>query len=866
MNNGEELKEEQVEFYLAQFDDLPAVITISNHNSQSVPLSGEILIRAQTDQEKPFVTRFQRISLWNTQIEPLGGQTALAGPANPLKFEPATGGVIQPFDMRIYYTRLGDQKPACKEVDATYPLIETLRGKMSWDVELSSKNSLRLRIEFDLSELVVEHIGDVVGLAAGPATLDLRRLEAGNPAEPLANSLSACSGSAPFGNNHDQRGLNLKFVNLSGLYPNAASIVNGETLEDIVKRQLAAACQVWWAKGGVKISPEPNIALPASPSTTAYNVSTVAQENGLFGTEASSNAVEVYLVDGLGSTSNPHPGGGVTHRCHSPDAYIILEIVKTQNNENLLAHEIGHVLGLAHPAGPSGGDCPSVRNGSYCSVMVPDSPNSSRNTNHNLQVLDLTLTLGSVFTSLGTLCNWEYDAEQGYFHLVRDFPYDDGSEDSVPQPPVEYWWTHSDVWNWGNATPTFNPDHSPAHSEPLRSATSVINNHMFVRLHTCQPLVNAAGSPVTVKVHLYLAVPGSASEKLKEITPAGGLIFAYPSSLPVAGAPVTQSISWIVESGYPSSCCVFAVAESDLDRPPEIADIVEHPLNHAFYNLFQRLKSDNDVAQRNLHIQEVSSAAASHSTMLNWIQVDNPLDKPATPSLEIDTRLVDGLQELSLEMDGETGARIKIGAVERIRLVEALPPGERLIVRLRAVPSKGLPEGRFLPINLGIYIGDEQVSGFQHVLRIAPLSRVIIQALDWLYAALEDVAVGCQITSAKRLAHRVGIILRREQQGITPPSGCLFWLWKLLGLRVGNWETELRMLSKDLDVLARRLIQADQRPECSEITRHLLALADLLKEGNPISGEELVEQVRELADRIQEPAGWLVRQAASGSS
>jgi hypothetical protein len=321
-----------------------------------------------------------------------------------------------------------------------------------------------------------------------------------------------------------------------------------------------------------------------------------------------------------------------------------------------------------------------------------------------------------------------------------------------------------------------------------------------------------------------------------------------------------------VPPGYPPDCCVFAVVESSLDPlPADVANAIANPTapNSTFYTLFDHLKSDNDIAQRNLHIQEVAPFMRASQTTLNWIQVDNPFEQSAPASLEVDSRLADGLLSLAVEVNGIQVKEINLGSVERIELDKALSPGEHLVVRLRAQMPSGLSRGTSFPIALGIFVGARQVSGFQHLLHVSSLFRATIQTLDWLYAALEDVAIISQSRTAHRLVKNLGIILWREARHIKPPAGCLFWLWKLLGLRTSTWITELKLLSKNTGELGRYLLEPGRGQEYQALGELILRLASLFQSGDTIPPEQFVEQLRDLADNIQARAGSRLRMSVT---
>jgi hypothetical protein len=293
-------------------------------------------------------------------------------------------------------------------------------------------------------------------------------------------------------------------------------------------------------------------------------------------------------------------------------------------------------------------------------------------------------------------------------------------------------------------------------------------------------------------------------------------------------------------------------------------------VNYNFYDLFSRLKSDNDIAQRNLHIQGCAPAGgASFWSMLPWVQMANPFADAATACIEIDTSQipkVEGLSlGLSLEVEGELEREIKLGESQRELLAEALLPEDHLILRLRATLSleeKGEEEGEeedttwpTFSIDLRFFVGDELITGYRHLLRIVPLEEAVAQVLDKLYGALRSVQAGCQVNT-QDLVEQVNPFIaaaandpRRALGELCARAASFTGLAESLEGLVGNGE------------------------KYEAVHRHLSRLAALLSDssdnGSPklasgVSPNVLAEQIRDLADRIQEPAGRLAhrRQAA----
>jgi hypothetical protein len=859
--------------HLVQFVESGEIL-LAGEPAQEVSLHGEILIaRRPTDDPELFVGQMRRIALRSEPLTELegGGAISVAGPLEPIEFELGLkGSVGKELELHLYYPLLSERlDPACEESDAIYPQLEVLGGhlKLEWPAEKPIKDTeIQMSVELEL-ELADSLVGAVQGLNFGPFVFTFEMLGPQPFVASQANSLSPCSNPPPGGSNHERRRLNVRFVNVS-------VVVSNSDLEPWVQKWVDCACKVWWEKGGVRIVPKSAIDVASFHNgQISQSQETAIIQPSPVGAGQDSDRVDIYLADEL----IDRPGGGVTHACGTSDAYILLEIGKARHNHYLLAHELGHVLGLRHPGPPTEG-CLGYREGSYCSVMLPGKPNSVRNTENNIGVIEIPSypLVPKEFESLGQLGGWNADAEQGFFHMVRDFPYDDGTEPSVPEAPFVNWWAHSDVWNsdkepegrppphefeprqYENDGDIFAVDHSPVHTEPSYSGP----NHMYVRLHACRHLLGPNNQPVSdpVDVYLYLAVPGAANEPLRPLNNNNGphLVFRRPGgSLPEPAQPKTRSVPWQIPSGYPPHCCVFAVAVSDYghqppnpppEKPPQILNIINNPSNHNFWHLSSRLKSDNDVAQRNLHI---ANAPSSSSTTLPWLAFSNPFEEPDPARLHIDTTQALALENLVVQVDDKPAREVQMGRVVSVTLADALQSGQSLMLRLKATLPPDLPQGTMLPVDLHFFVGDQHITGYQHVLRVASLAETVAQVLDTLFGALRDVAAGCQ-ADIQNLAEKVRDLVASSADDAEKALG------ELCGLA-----GEVAALAQSLEV------GPDSEPECQAVHRYLSELAGRLLASSDSASPNLLadtvlpgqlsEQVRDLVDHIQEPAGRLVR-------
>lgn len=836
--------------YLAQLEHVTSQFVIRDRGEVPVVLSGEILVEGPPPGSDFSPGSFRRISLWSDTREELNSTITLAGPVEPMAEGSKPASAEQPFDMWLYHSRLLLEPPVYKESDATYPPLERMKGLLKWTLVDAYESGGRVILDIELNQTGGSGVEFIEKVTLPSVTATFQRVEApSRPEQTKANSIVACGASAPAGTGHDSRALFVRFIRLSRA---GAPIVN---LEPLAQQLIDNACVVWWQKGGIRLVPfippgqahatvetihvaAQDFVCPGDPQSVCV---ALAQEPNVGTLSPSVSAVEVYLVDRL----LDEPGGGITHGCRTPDSFIILEIRKAENNRYLLAHEVGHVLGLMHP---DGGGCPGAAAGATCSVMVPDVPNSVRNPGANFTAVDtLAVPLGNVFVSLQTSCGRQADAAQSFSHIIRDFPYDDGALPSAAAAPFLDWWSSSDVWNsdktpsfdhlnYTDGTPMFAANHAPLHVEPRASST----NRLCVRVRTCEPLT---AIPPKIDVRFFLAVPGAANERLrpleknKVVVPALSFLGA---DLPSLGSPRTRSVEWTVPLGLPAHSCVFAVAQSqNQPTPPGLQAILDDPINTAFnfFSLFSFIASNNDVVQRNLHIQLVASSGGMPLwSTLGWLSMSNPLDQTGTASLSVDARSAAALLDLEVEIDDGIRQRLVPGEQQQIDLRPNMRHGDNMVFRVRARVPAGAQVDRTFPIVLHLMLGGRRISGYTQLLKVAPLPAVAAQVLDVLYAAVRDVAAVNGAASTVALAANI-------QAMASDPR---------------NWETRLPSLAQDFSGASDQLAAVDVVGECRTARQGLLDLAGFLRQ--PLGDTTLaLEQIRDLADRVQESAGRVVR-------
>ena len=114
---------------------------------------GEIVIEISGLAEgKPIIDALRRAAFWTDPVEELGGILSFVGSSEKFMVEPGSReGELTPFDMRIYYPSLNQLDPAYVESDAMYPQLETLRGRLIWElIDPIDENGFGMQIEITL--------------------------------------------------------------------------------------------------------------------------------------------------------------------------------------------------------------------------------------------------------------------------------------------------------------------------------------------------------------------------------------------------------------------------------------------------------------------------------------------------------------------------------------------------------------------------------------------------------------------------------------------------------------------------------------------------------------------------------------------
>lgn len=864
--------------YLAREGRWGGLFTLDDGTTPDTDLTGEVVIEARPDGTGLSLQHIEHLALRTEPVKALGGRLSLIGPSQPLDWKPGPEGVAWPFLVTFYYPLLTEKLGfACSQGDSLYPYLETMRAKLEWRLVAVEDGKPSFSLKLVLVEPVTTYLGKIRGFKFSIDRLAFRPLSEPPLDEKPHRSLSGCLPPLNPRGLHVQRRLNVHFYSLDYLLNRPVNPVTAADLEAIAQFQIDGACEMWCAKGGVAITPTSVVDVVVTPANYPNGeVASGQYPNLRTGLSASDpDRIEIYFVGQL--IDDPSGGGGVTVSCGTNDAYIIMELDEARRNKYLLAHELGHVLGLRHPGPLALFQCMNYLAGSYCSLTVPGRPNSARNTANNLSVVGMAIQLANgqsgpypltspVLEIPGGLVDWNADVEEHFFQAVRDFPYDDGTVASAPHPaPVVDWWTCSDVWNArqplsaayddtdistqfyeDGVTAVFGSDYSPIHQNPTTAPGQ--NNYMCMRLHAFEPL------PSDVDVYLFLAVPGAATEPIRLVNNGQPLTFGG-GKLPEPGRPRTQSVSWTVPSGLPAHVCVFAVAvTAGLPVPPQVAAILANPGNFNFYDLTTRVAAENDVAQRNMTIVPMAFGGPTPIVLtLPWFAFGNVLDQPAEARLEVDTtlapELASALAKLRLEFQDGSTQSVSVGEAASIVLKKALAPGDSITLRLQADVTDNLPSGKRLklgddlPVRLRFWLDQQLVTGYTYLLRVSTPEEVALYTTEKVHDALRMAVRGTDAGAVGNLliARSKRLVARAAQD----PTRAV---------------RSLRRFSTDLARDAQTLGQGHVTPERTALLGQISALAETLAATpGAASQPALLAQAAGLADRIQQSARAMAR-------
>ncbi len=331
---------------------------INDSDRRKVRLQGEVLLYGQIDSNNVFIVeQIRRVALYGTLLKPPKGDRlgliSLVGPLNRVTLQPDQTVNLP---LQLHYSNLSNLGPINRNSDGVFPTVEMLTATLSWKlnqaVTPSEQEGVLLDIGLPASGVTKLERGLIEKITFEPAPILFRSANRLLPLPQPYDSLSLwnCGSIDPCAQGKriaEAHFLPLKFINIS--------TTTGTALQTIIDDALAGMCEVWWKKAALLIS-NPILdevsALRSTYGTIDASIDTPGSKQKTLpsayhggSTQSPPHYVEVYLIDNLQNRSE----GGITHNAGQASAYSIMAVNALSQNKYLLAHELGHALGVDHP-------------------------------------------------------------------------------------------------------------------------------------------------------------------------------------------------------------------------------------------------------------------------------------------------------------------------------------------------------------------------------------------------------------------------------------------------------------------------------------------------------------------------------------
>lgn len=469
-----------------------------------------------------------------------------------------------------------------------------------------------------------------------------------------------------------------------------------------------ATAQTVWAKACMDIIVLPTVFIDDATLKVSDNLAAIRASY----TDGNPNVIEVFFVSNL----LPGIGGGSAGGIGVASCKVVMA-EPNAGNPVLLAHELGHVLGLLHPPGSDPG-----------TVMQPTG--GANNPGTPFVTFPMTQNIANpVLATTMTACCLSHDKGD---HYIKDFPVDVGLEPSDPLPAGMTRYSMSNIWNRRtNSAGSWSPVTGPQHESPYRFQNDGVTpaiNYLFARVEQLNnfPVGNAS-------VSFYLKTPGSGGGAANLNLVGSG---AVPAGLAV-GLSRDVTLMWSVPSGAPSHSCCFGVVESPAE--PKGSQAVLDALTWAQFEDMSH--QDNDWAQRNLDILDIAPNTGSENTFESapWAVQLPQSAKTGRLGLTLTVSAFgDNLAAAEVELFGKV-YKVKPGEPVELKGPKPLAPGEEAPVVLRAVFDASPRRGSSATILVDPALGDNRLVGFGTTFRAAGDRLASRMLLDRALAAAVDV-------------------------------------------------------------------------------------------------------------------------------
>lgn len=723
--------------YLLRIDTTAEVITSAGPTKARI--QGELILGVRGEHPEATGVDVTRFSVAGTSVPGLRGETGIvtvlgSGADGAIAFGKKVTQLDAQFDCKINYesldqARVPEQERGCYYVPAFEPAAVMLKGILKYiegKLVISDMDLSVVCAADDFAEIKLIRIrGDQFFLQSLLPVLGSTAAMNREIAADASLNNTGCDASL----NVNKRKLICQPVGFK------SSSTDTNPSGGTSAAQFATA-QTVWGKACIEIEVKPITYIENATLKTSSSYSSIWASY----TDSNTNVVEVFFVDNLLTSV----GGGVAGGLGVASAKVAIA-EPNSGNPVLLAHELGHIIGLPHPSGTSN---PSDAG----TVMSPTG--SASNPGTELVTHSMATNISNpALQTLTTTCCLTHDIGN---HYVRDFPVDVGSEPSDPLPAGMTRYSMSNVWNRRSNTPgTWNATTGPEHEQPARfqtGGTTPFTNYLYARIEQLVSLKIR-----DAKVRFYLKHPGS----------GGGAVNLHllgevnvPGSLAV-GSPQNVSLAWTVPSGTPNHSCVFAVVHS-----PSEPEGNQSGLNWwQFENLSRQ---DNDWAQRNLNLINTSTNTGNVGTnnvasAPFVIRIPPEVNYDRLPLiLKVDATGAEGLESLALEIPGHERIEVSPGASKGYTPETPLVPAEDFVIVVQAVIPAGAPLARSYVVNIDPIVGEISLAGFACDFRLSKTHDMIAQLLDEMMAAFTDLASALDTSFAYKL-EKVGLSIVRNR-------------------------------------------------------------------------------------------------------
>ncbi len=378
--------------YVGHFNQVTAQVRLES-SILPVILSGEIVAQGRRDGDRFVPESWQRLALaGRSPVDELRegryapsplGVISLVGPV----FQPEDDDTLATMPVQLHYEALSlvgkkyrAQLPTDQnKADAVFPEIEKIAAQLNFTIDEAAPLAVRLSLELKPDQQSANQPGRIESVAFDPILLTLQpyNSETYQPRQHQSLTPNCPSPNGLGGSPTVLRRLPLKFINLCQAVPTVLAV------EQVCQTQLDGVCEVWRNKAALEIDADAGLLDGTLLEKEEFCALSDDQEYGLrLLSYHSATHVEVYLIDEFAS-GDDH-GGGIAYDAGTSGAFCILQYNLAQENPYLLAHELGHVLGLDHPLGQQ----PDLLPGSPASIMEVGHPNPRRNTRDNCRVFD----------------------------------------------------------------------------------------------------------------------------------------------------------------------------------------------------------------------------------------------------------------------------------------------------------------------------------------------------------------------------------------------------------------------------------------------------------------------------------------------